>query len=117
MERPLARPHEMRRVRLLDPRVAGLGELQPLFRSLPPAHVRGPGRLEVQVVCVETEDPEQPSEPCEVAVDDALEVRHSTAPPVLEALVRQQAHPDEHIDGHHNVPAIEKASYSARDAW
>ena len=46
---------------------------------------------------VEAEDPQQPREPRRVAVDDALEVRDPTTPPVLKVPWLEQTHPDQNI--------------------
>lgn len=65
---------------------------------------------------VEPEDPEQPPESGEVAVDDPLEVRHPAAAPVLELLASQEPHPDEHIDRRHDVPGAQESVHRTRDA-
>ena len=65
---------------------------------------------------LEPEDSQQPPEPREVAVDDAFQVRHPPTAPVLVVLPRQEAHPDEHVDGRHDAPALKKTLYSAREA-
>ena len=82
MERPLARPHEVPRIGLLQTGIAGLGESKPLLRTLAPSPVHRDGGHELQIVGLEPEDPQEPGEAREVAVDDLLQVRHPCATPV-----------------------------------
>ena len=49
-------------------------------------------------------------------MDDALQVRHSAAAPVLEVLTGQETHLDQHLDGRHDRPAPEKIFHRVRDA-
>ena len=60
MERPLARPYEMRRVGRLEACVAGLAEAQPLLGAFAIAFVYRRRGLEVQIVGVEAQDMQQP---------------------------------------------------------
>lgn len=117
MEWSLARPDEVRGVGFLRARISGLRETKRLFRPFAPAHVRGPGRLEVEIVGVKAEDPQQPREARDVAVDDPLQVGHPASAPVLEALAGQEACPDEHVHGRDDIPGLQKAFHGARDAW
>ena len=55
---------------------------------------------------VEAEDPQQPREPRQVAVDDALEVRDPATPPVLDAPWLEQTYPDQDIDGRDDLPPL-----------
>jgi hypothetical protein len=66
---------------------------------------------------MESEDSQQPPEAREVAVDDAVQVRHPAAVPVLEVLAGQQAHPNRHVDGPQNLPALKKIFHRVHDAW
>ena len=97
----------MRRVGILEPRVSRIGEPQAILWAASRAHVDRQGRLKVQIVRMESQDSKHPCKACEITVDDSLQVRRSPTPPVFELLTRQQIHPDQHIDGHHDLSASE----------
>jgi hypothetical protein len=112
----LPRPHEMPRVGVLERGFGGLRETELLLRSLAPPHVNADGRHETQLMRVELEDPQESREAREVGVDDALEVDHPAAPPVVELLGREQAHTDENVHRRHDLALIEDARHRAHDA-
>ena len=60
MERPLARPYEMRRVGRLEASIAGLAEAQSLLAAFAVAFVYRRRGLEVQIMGVEAQDTQQP---------------------------------------------------------
>ena len=116
MKRPLARPHEVPRVGFFELGIGGSCELEPLRRALAPPCVRRNGGHKLEIVGVEPEDPQEPGEAREVAVDDLLQVRHPSTAPLLEALRREQVHADQDIDGGHDLAPREYLLRSARDS-
>ena len=88
MERPLARPREVPCVGFFELGIGGVCELELLLRALAPACIHRDGGHELEIVGVEPEDPQEPGEAREVAVDDPLQVRHPAATPVLQSLRR-----------------------------
>ncbi len=101
MERALARPHEVPGVGLLDLGIAGLGESESLLRPLAPARVCRDGGYELEVMGVKPEDPQEPGQASEVAIDDGLQVRHSSPAPVLDPRRIEHSHGDQDVDGSH----------------
>ncbi len=116
MERPLARPHEVPRVGFFELGVGAFGKSESLLRTLAPACIHGDGGHEIEIVGVEAEDPQEPGQAREVAVDDLLQVRHPSAAPILEALRREQVHGDQDVDGGHDLSPREYLLRSARDS-
>ncbi len=116
MERSLARPHEVPHVGFFEFGIGRLGESQPLLRAFAPPCIRCHGGHELEIVRVESEDPQDPGEAREVAVNDRLEIRHPPTTPIIEALRREQVHADQNIDGGNDLAPREYLLRSARDS-
>jgi hypothetical protein len=115
MEWPFSRPHQMRRVCLLELRFACPRESESMLRSLAPAQVSGPGWLQVQVVRMESQHAQQPGETREVAADDTLQIRHTAAAPVFEVLWREEAHADQNLDRSDHFALLQERIACAAD--
>lgn len=113
MKRTLAGPDEVARVDSLERRIAGLGEAQRYPPALAPLHVRSLRRGQVQIMTMKAEDAKEAAEPCQIAADHALEIRHAPEPPVLEIGGGQPPHPGDHIDWRDDLAACEDRSHRA----
>jgi hypothetical protein len=71
--------------------------------------------LRSEIVRVEAQDSQQPREAAQVAVDQAFQVGHATAPPIAETVGTQQAHADQHIDRPHDIAPGEQVGDDALD--
>jgi hypothetical protein len=106
---------EVPRIGRLEIRVARFREAQGLPGPFAVAAIHGLHRYEVQVVCVEAKNAQQPRQARQVAVDNLLEVRYPAMAPIFQMARGQQLHGDKQIDGCHDLPLGKDRAASVLD--